>query len=211
MASKPPTPAQIKALQNSTYVFKPNAAFTNVGQKPTGLAKSTEPNRFASNAKTPVYKATDGLRGSGTPLRSSIAINPLNKGQVINAVLSATVLTRGSGQVTRSLAKASGTRVSEAAFSASTKGFGASGAGGKVSTVMTPFGKTLGSTSIGSEGVQVARMNNLTVAKAKEAVVAGKDISNQVIRGMNMAGKIVKGTVLGGVVAKNVVTKAKKK
>ena len=207
--AKNPTPAQIAALKKSKGV-KPTEAFTKPGQKATGLAKSSTPDRFASTAKTPVKKATSGFAGSGTPLGASMGINPVNKGQIANAALTAVALP-GSGQVRNYLGAKAGTRVTEAAFKASTKGFGASGAGGKVKNVMTPFGKTLGSTSIGSSGQQAARMNNLEYAKIKEAVRAGADIGTQVTRGMNQAGKVVKGVVAGGVVTKGVASKAKKK
>lgn len=207
--AKNPTPAQLEALKKSKGI-KPTEALTNVGQKATGLAKSSTPNRFASDAKTPVKNATSGFAGSGTPLGASMGINPVNKGQITNAALTATALP-GSGQVSRYLAAKAGGRVTEAAFSASTKGFEASGAGGKIKNVMTPFGKTLGSTSIGSEGQQAARMGNLEIAKLKEAARAGGDIANQVVRGMNQAGKIVKTTAIAAVVTKGVASKAKKK
>jgi len=207
--AKNPTPAQIAALKKSKGV-KPTAAITKTGQKATGLAKSTVKDRFASTAKTPVKKSTSGFAGSGTPLGASMAVNPLSKGQIANAALTATLLP-GSGQVRNYLGAKAGTRVTEAAFKASTKGFGASGAGGKVKNVMTPFGKTLGSTSIGSPGQQAARMNNLEYAKIKEAVSAGSDIGKQVIRGVNKAGKVVRATTVAGVVGKSVADKTKKK
>jgi len=207
--AKNPTPAQIAALKKSKGV-KPTAAITKPGQKATGLAKSSTPNRFASTAKTPVKKATSGFAGSGSSLGSSLGVSKITKGNVANAALAATFLP-GSGQVAKYLGAKAGTRVTEAAFKASTKGFGASGAGGKVKNVMTPFGKTLGSTSIGSPGQQAARMNNLEYAKIKEAVSAGSDIGKQVIRGVNQAGKVVRATTVAGVVGKNVANKTKKK
>jgi hypothetical protein len=86
--AKNPTPAQIAALKKSKGV-KPTAAITKTGQKATGLAKSSTPNRFASTAKTPVRSNISGLsmRGSGTPLGTSMAINPLSKGQIAGAAL----------------------------------------------------------------------------------------------------------------------------
>lgn len=208
MAPKPPTPAQLKALKDSKGV-KPTAAFTKTGQKATGLAPRTP---APDGKRTPIRTNISGLsmRGSGTPLGTSMGINPLNKGQIANAALTAVALP-GSGQVRNYLGAKAGTRVTEAAFKASTKGFEASGAGGKVKNVMTPFGRTLGSTSIGSAGQQSARMGNLEIAKAKEAARAGRDIAGQVVRGMNKAGKTVKGVVIGGVVGKGVANKAKKK
>ena len=84
--AKNPTPAQIAALKKSKGV-KPTAAITKPGQKATGLAKSSTPNRFASTAKTPVKKATSGFAGSGTPLGASMGVNPLSKGQIAGAAL----------------------------------------------------------------------------------------------------------------------------
>jgi len=204
--AKNPTPAQIKALKDSKGV-KPTAAITKPGQKPTGLAPRTP---APAGKRTPIRKATDAFAGSGTPLGASMGMNPLNKGQIANAVLTAVALP-GSGQVRNYLGAKAGGRVTEAAFKASTKGFEASGAGGKVKNVMTPFGKTLGSTSIGSSGQQAARMNNLEYAKIKEAVSAGSDIGKQVIRGVNKAGKVVRATTVAGVVGKGVANKTKKK
>jgi hypothetical protein len=86
--AKNPTPAQIKALKDSKGV-KPTAAITKPGQKATGLAKSTVKDRFASTAKTPVKKPTSGFAGSGTPLGASMGVNPLNKGQIAGALLTA--------------------------------------------------------------------------------------------------------------------------
>jgi hypothetical protein len=73
------------------------------------------------------------------------------------------------------------------------------------------MGKTLGSTRIGSGAQQSARMENLEIAKLKEAVRAGADISSQVVRGMNQAGKIVRGAAITGLVGKGVASKVKKK
>jgi len=203
------TKAQVAAFKNAKPV-KPTAAFTNVGQKATGLAKSTVKDRFASTAKTPVKKANSGFTGSGSSLGSSLGVSKITKGGVANAVFAATLLP-GSGQVAKYLGAKAGGKVVDAAFKASTKGFGASGAGGKVKNVMTPFGKTLGSTSIGSSAQQSARMGNLEYAKIKEAVSAGSDIGKQVIRGVNKTGKVVKVTTGAGVVGKGVANKTKKK
>ena len=207
--AKNPTPAQIAALKNSKGV-KPTEAITKPGQKPTGLAKSSTPDRFSSTAKTPVKNANSGFAGSGSSIGSSLGVSKITKGSVANAAFVATALP-GSGQVTRYVAGKVGGVVANASFKASTKGFGASGAGGKVKNVMTPFGKTLGSTSIGSAGQQSARMNNLAIGKAKEATSAGLDVANQVVRGMNKTGKIVKRTTGVGLASKIVLDKTKKK
>jgi len=202
------TKAQVDALKKAPS-RKPTEAISKSGQKATGLAKSSSSDRFSSNAKTKVKSATSGFAGSGTPLGSSMGINPLNKGQIANAALTAVALP-GSGQVRNYVAGKAGGRVADAAFKASTKGFEASGAGGKVKNVMTPMGKTLGSTRIGSPAQQAASMGNLEIAKAKEAVRAGADISRQVVRGMNQAGKLVKGAAVTGLVGKTVASKIKK-
>jgi hypothetical protein len=206
MAPKPPTTAQIAALKKSKGV-KPTAAITKPGQKPTGLAPRTP---APVGKRTPIKNAGSGFAGSGMPLGASLGVSKITKGNVANAALAATLLP-GSGQVTRYVAGKAGSIVASAAFKASTKGFGASGAGGKVKNVMTPFGKTLGSTSIGSAGQQSARMGNLEIAKAKEAARAGFDVANQAVRGMNKTGKVVKRTSVVGVGGKAIVDKKKKK
>jgi hypothetical protein len=139
-----------------------------------------------------------------------MGINPVNKGQIANAALTAVALP-GSGQVRKYLAAKAGGRVTEAAFSASTKGFGSSGMGGRIYTAGGLEGKVIASTKVGSAAEGAAKMNNLEIAKIKEAVRAGADIGNQVARGMNQTGKVVKGVVIGGVVTKGVGSKAKKK
>ena len=207
------TKAQIDALKKAPS-RKPTEAITKPGQKATGLRSLTPAEvaarkAYESKPRTPIKNATSGFAGSGMPLGTSIGINPLNKGQIANAALAAVALP-GSGQVRNYVAGKAGGRVADAAFKASTKGFEASGAGGKVKNVMTPMGKTLGSTRIGSGAQQSARMGNLEIAKAKEAVRAGADISRQVVRGMNQAGKLVKGAAVTGLVGKTVASKIKK-
>lgn len=168
--------------------------------KPTGKAIS------ASTART---KKEDDARLAG--FAKSLNEQARGYSQMGKIVLGNAAAGAIIGKAANYLGAKAGMRVADAAFKASTKGFGASGAGGKVSTVMTPFGKTLGSTSIGSPGQQAARMSNLETAKIKEAVRAGSDIGQQVIRGINQAGKIVKVTTVAGVVGKGVVDKSKKK
>jgi hypothetical protein len=153
---------------------------------------------------------SSGFAGSGMPLGASLGVSKITKGNVANAALAVTLLP-GSGQVTRYVAGKAGSKVAQAAFKASTKGFGASGAGGKIKNVMTPFGKTIASTRIGSPAQQAASMGNLEIAKAKEAARAGFDIGNQVVRGMNKTSKVVKRTSVVGVGGKAVVDKKKKK
>jgi hypothetical protein len=68
---------------------KPTEAFTTKGTAAKGLAKSKAKNRFSSDAKTKVKSATDAFAGSGTPLSTSMGINPMSKGQIAGAVGSA--------------------------------------------------------------------------------------------------------------------------
>ena len=209
MAPKPPTPAQLKALKDSKGV-KPTAAITKPGQKATGLAKSTVKDRFASDGKTSVKKATSGFAGSGTPLGASMGINPLNKGQITNAALTATALP-GSGQATRYVAGKLGGIVAKETFVVASKGLEVSGAGGKIKDVLTPFGKTIASTRIGSPAQQAASMGGLIKRAENIATGSGQRIAGRVARGMNTAGNIVKGTAVVGVVGKGVANKVKKK
>ncbi len=125
------TKAQVAAFKNAKSV-KPTAAITKTGQKATGLAKSSTPNRFASTAKTPVKKATSGFAGSGTPLGASMGVNPLSKGQIAGAALTvvggkatprvvkaasraaeSTRLAIGTQKMIRRMAKESGFKVSK--------------------------------------------------------------------------------------------------
>jgi hypothetical protein len=210
--AKNPTPAQIKALKDSKGV-KSTAAITKPGQKAVGLAKSSVPDRFASTAKTPVKKATSGLAGSGTPLGASMGINPVNKKQITNAALAATFLP-GSGQVTRYVAGKLGGIVAKDTFAVASKGLEASGAGGKIKDVMTPFGKTIASTRIGSPAQQAASMGGLIKRAENIATGSGQAIANRVVRGMNTAGNIVKTGTIAAVatppIAKKISTPVKK-
>ena len=82
------TKAQIDALKKAG-ARKPTEAVTKRGQKATGLAKSKSSDRFSSTAKTKVKGATSGFAGSGTPLGTSMGVNPLNKSQIAGALLTA--------------------------------------------------------------------------------------------------------------------------
>jgi hypothetical protein len=96
--------AQVAALNKSKGV-KPTAAVTKPGQKATGLAPRTP---APAGKTTPVRKATSGFAGSGMPLGASMGINPLNKGQIAKAVVSA-----GAGAAASGYKIASKTVVSE--------------------------------------------------------------------------------------------------
>jgi hypothetical protein len=205
MAPKPPTPAQLKALKDSKGV-KPTAAITKPGQKATGLAKSTVKDRFASTATTPVKKAGSGFAGSSGSLGSSLGVSKITKGNVANAVVAATFLP-GSGQVTRYVGSKIAGSTAKTVFGVASKGLEASGAGGKVKNVMTPFGKTLGSTRIGSPAQQAASMGGLIKRAENIATGSAQLIAGKVVRGMNTAGNIVKTGVTTAVVAPPVVKK----
>ena len=72
---------------------KPTEAITAVGQKATGLGKSTKDNRFASTAKTPVSKSTSmSLRG----MQGSSSFQP-TRGQAIKAASAAATIGAASG------------------------------------------------------------------------------------------------------------------
>ena len=164
--AKNPTPAQIAALKKSKGV-KPTAAITKPGQKATGLAKSTVKDRFASTAKTPVRGNISGLsmRGSGTPLGTSMAINPLSKNQILNAAVSATIVGRGAGFAGKlgvSSATGGGTKAASKAASSTSK------------TMSVPKGtKALVSNKQGMAKA-LSDVGKVTVQKSEKAVAAGK-------------------------------------
>jgi hypothetical protein len=154
---------------------KPTEAITSKGQKPKDLGKSTKGNRFESKAKTPVKQAGKGFAGSGSSLGTSLKMSqPTKASNVINAALAVTALP-GSGQVKAAITKAVGSKVAGYSAKGATpiayKGLSASGAGGKVSKTVTPFGPTLRSTAIGTKAQQAGRMAGLS--KRAENVVTG--------------------------------------
>jgi hypothetical protein len=113
---------------------------------------------------------------------------------------------------TKAVVKKVGSVVSEAAFGAASKGLGsATGAGGKVRTVTTPMGKTLGSTSIGSPAQQSARMENLLKNADRISTVTSKEVAGKALRGMNKAGKMVSNTATAAAGVTSAKDKKKKK
>lgn len=203
--AKNPTPAQIAALKKSKGV-KPTEAFTKPGQKATGLTKSSTPDRFSSTAKTKVKNANSGFAGSGSSLGSSLGVSKITKGSVANAAFVATALP-GSGQVTRYVAGKLGGIVAKETFVVASKGLEVSGAGGKIKDVMTPFGKTIASTRIGSPAQQAASMGGLIKRAENIATGSGQRIGNKIVRGMNTAGNVVKTGATTAVVGPSVVKK----
>lgn len=210
-----PSAAQIAALKGPTSTRKPTEAITAKGQKATGLAKSTvKGNRFSSTAKTPVYKTQQGLRGSGTPLASSLNYKP-TKGNVVNAALTATALP-GSGQFSRwaagKIAGKVGGATGDATWTVASKGISSMKGGGRVYKASTPFGKTLGSTKIMNQGQKYAAMTGLetraaNIATTAERAAAGaaSKITKQIIR------KATGGAKVAGAGAAVVANKKKKK
>ena len=164
--AKNPTPAQIAALKKSKGV-KPTEAFTKPGQKATGLAKSSTPNRFASTAKTPVRGNISGfsMRGSGTPLGTSMAINPLSKNQIINATLAATALGRGAGfagKIGSSSSIGGGTKTGSKATSSTSK------------TMSVPKGSKVITSGKNGTANATSGISKVTLQKSPAKVEAGK-------------------------------------
>ena len=191
---------------------QPTEAFTAPGQKAKGLAKSNVKDRFASTAKTKVVKPTDQL-GGGSPLGTSFGINPLNKGQIAGAA-STIAGTKGSGQVAKKLAEKVGGFVSGHTFDAASRGLGAaSGMGGRIKSVTTPFGKTVAGTKIGSAAEQSARIGNLVKNAEKTAGLAGRSAAKQVLKGVSQvggAGRVVAGSAAVSSASKKVNRSRKK-
>jgi hypothetical protein len=121
------------------------------------------------------------------------------------------ILKAATGKIARVAGQKVSTVVEEAAWKAASKGLGASGAGGKVKTVTTPMGKTLGSSSIGSPAQQAARMNNLAANAEKIAYSTSAEVAGKAIRGINSAGKVVRVGAAGALLGKTIAPKKKKK
>lgn len=213
--SSGPSAAQIAALKGPTSTKKPTEAITAPGQKATGLAKSTvKGNRFSSTAKTPVYKAQQGLRGTGTPLASSLNYKP-TKMNIVNAALTVTALP-GSGQVSKFLAGKAGNYVSrataEGTWQTAGKGLGSISGGGKVGKTFTPMGPTLKSTRIMNPAQKSAALKGLTTRAANVTNAASSSAGQATER---LSKKIIRGAVGGakvtGAGAAVVANKKKKK
>lgn len=162
--------------------------------------------------KTKVVKATDQLAG-GSPLGTSIAVNPLNKGQVTGAA-STVVGSKGSGKIAKKVGEKVGGFVSGHSFDAASRGLsGATGMGGKIKTVTTPFGKTVAGTKVGSAAEQSARIENLYAAAAKTSTIAGTTAAKQVARNLGRVGNAARMGAASAVVVSGSkkVTKTRKK
>jgi hypothetical protein len=199
-----------KGMPQLKPASKPTEAIVAPGQKAKGLGKSTKDNRFESNAKTPVKQAGKGFAGSGAPVGTSIAMSqPTKASNVANALLAVTALP-GSGQVKKAIAAKVGSGVESVGRKVLLGPLAkATGAGGKVSKTMTPFGPTLRSTNIGSAAQKAARMGGLAKAEGNKAASIGAETGAAVLRGMNKAGKVVREGV--GTAAAIKASKPKKK
>lgn len=212
------TKAQVAALKGKTTTRKPTEAITAPGQKAKGLAKSTvKGNRFSSNAKTPVYKAQQGLRGTGTPLATSLNYKP-TKGNIVNAALTVTALP-GSGQFSswaaKKIAGKVGGATADATWASAAKGLDVISRGGKVSKTFTPMGPTLRSTRIMNTKQASSALNaletragNITEAATRASMAASSGITKKIIRNATGTAKVA-GIVGAG--ANAVVRKKKKK
>lgn len=145
---------------------KPTAAFTNVGQKSTGLAKRPESQRqggiMSTNKRQTKVKSATGFAGSGGPFRSMPMMGGMStKKALIGGALIVTT-GPGKGKIFSAIARKAGVTAGDAAYVAAAKGLEtATGAGGRVAKTFTPFGPTLRSTVIGTSKQQSARMGNL--------------------------------------------------
>ena len=88
------TKAQVDAFKKTKSSVGATAAFTNKGQKATGLRSLTPAEVAARKAneskpRTPIKNAKSGFAGSGTPLGASFGVSKITKGDVAKAVLAA--------------------------------------------------------------------------------------------------------------------------
>lgn len=179
---------------------KPTEAFTAPGQRATGLGKSVDKDRFKIDAKTPVRNAGSGFAGSGAPFAAMP--QKVSKGAVVDAAL-IIASTPGSGQVSKAIGKKVGQFVSGHTFDAAARGLEtATGAGGRIKDVMTPFGKTIAGTKIGSAAEQSARIENLISGAAKTAKIAGGGAAKSVERAAKLASNAKPAAISGVIKAK---------
>lgn len=189
-SSKSPTPAQLAALKKTKVgSIKPDTAITKKGQKATGLASPRGTDRYSTTAKTPIRPAQSGLRGTGTPLNVSLGYKP-TKGNVVNAALTATGV-KGTGVVAKTVGKAAGKFVGNKAFPILAKGLEASGMGGKIYGALTPQGRAIASTAIGTSAQQAARMENLTKIAVSRSNQIASSVAKDVAKGVSIGGRAV--------------------
>ena len=178
--------------------LKPTEAITAKGQKATGIS-GKNPNITAVRA------------GINKQKRDQRTLNALEK---TARIVTEGALMAGTGgaagaigkRATVSIAKKLGMKAFEKtggmAYSAGMRNLaGATGAGGKVSRTMTPFGPTLRSTRIGTGAQQSARMGNLAKGVENTATRAGKMAqTDKIISSVKTGRKLTQaGSVLGTV------------
>lgn len=186
----------------------PTEALAAKGQKATGLAKREGP-----------FGASSFLDEAGkkSGVKSQKALDAVNASasivsQVLLAEMSGAVAGKVAGAAISKVASRYGKAAAEGAFDIAAKGLGASGKGGKIKNVMTPFGKTIASTNIGTKAAQAARMENLvtraeqiSVGGLRGAKTKGAADATKVILGAKAAGRVA-----GAVAAAKTVTKSSK-
>lgn len=217
---------------NEPTKYKATEAITAKGQKAKGLVPSNQKNRFSSTAKTPVSdvkKGTWSLRGTGTPLGTSLAIQPINKQRIASTLLVAAggVTSKGSGVVTKAVTKklvgryggAAAEGAAEGAFVSAAKGIKGMSGGGKIKTANTPFGMTLRSTKIMNPAQKSAAQTGLLTRAgniAGDAATGGKlGLASQVVQDVNkvtsVGKKVVRNSAIATAAAPTVKNKLKKK
>lgn len=189
---------------------KPTEAITQKGQKATGLAKPTTTDRFSSTAKTKL--STGPFANSGNPNSKQFNVT---KGNVANAALTiaASPLSVGRGAVgpvTSAVVKKVNKYVGGKALPVLAKGLDKPGVGGKIKDVITPMGKTIASTRIGTPAQQSAQMGNLMKGAVGKSGQIANSIADDVVRGINIAGKVVKVGAVGAIAANEIKKKKKK-
>ena len=189
--------------KTSAADFRKAEEASKVKAKPVAPPSTYKGNKVDWKTPTPVPGNTVGpqkLRSGGT------------LGRLHNEARSIAV----GGAVFKSAAQAFVKKVSSvvggASFKAASKGLGsATGAGGKVKTVMTPMGKTLASTNIGTAAQQGARIENLLKNADRISETTTKNVLGQTMRGINMSGKVVQNAATSALTVSSVKDKNKKK
>lgn len=217
--------ASTKQAATNTFTYKgktvtgkkvaPTAAVTSPGKKATGLAQrpaAQRGNSLRSEPKVKVKNAESGFAGSGTPLGASLAVSrPGAARNIVGAALTAS-MAPGKGRIVSAVAKRYGAVADEAAFGAFGKGLAKStGAGGRVSKTMTPFGPTLRSTAIGTKAQQASRIENLLSGVDRKAVSVGRSTASAIAKDLSRAGKVGRGLAAGALVAKTTKSNRKNK
>lgn len=178
---------------------KPSEAVTSKGKRATGL----------SGARNPNLASKPGSKSGVASQRGYDAVNKIAS-TVAQTALTAAIpgaVGKIGKQAVPAVAKKLGVKAFQgtggAAWMAGSRNIaGATGAGGKVSRTMTPFGPTLRSTRIGSEAEQAARMSGLEKVYENLAVRAGRIAQTQKISSSVRTGRAATQTgMVGGAAA----------